>query len=119
MNILSVYDVFSHIKVYEAISLKQRVLKTIKSKSFVKIVIAIFFLGLVAYCSYTLISNYSDISRLNAQAVELEEQYEEQLNENEKIKAILDSEDKDEYIEQKARDKGYVKEGEIVYYDIS
>ena len=27
--------------------------------------------------------------------------------------------DKDEYIEQKAREKGYVKDGEIVFYDIS
>ena len=27
--------------------------------------------------------------------------------------------DKDEYIEQKAREKGYAKEGEIVFYNIS
>ena len=91
----------------------------LKSKSFIKLVIGILFLGLVSYCSYTLISNYSDISRLNAQAAELNTQYENQLKDNEKIKAILNSEDMDEYIEQKAREKGYVKEGEIVFYDIS
>jgi cell division protein FtsB len=99
--------------------LSQRISKIVKSKNFIKLVIGILFLGLVSYCSYTLISNYSDISRLNAQAAELNTQYENQLKENEKIKAILNSEDKDEYIEQKAREKGYVKDGEIVFYDIS
>jgi cell division protein FtsB len=96
-----------------------KISKLFKNKSFVKIVIAILFLGLVSYCSYTLISNYSDISRLNAQASELNTQYENQLKENEKIKAILNSDNKDDYIEQKAREKGYVKNGETVFYDIS
>ena len=104
---------------YEAIDLNQRIMKIVKSKSFVKLVIGILFIGLVCYCSYTLISNYSDISRLNAQAAELNTQYDNQLKENEKIKAILNSDNKDEYIEQKAREKGYVKDGEIVFYDIS
>ena len=99
--------------------MSQRLTKIVKSKNFIKLVIGILFLGLVSYCSYTLISNYSDISRLNAQAAELNTQYENQLKENERIKAILDSDDKDEYIEQKAREKGYVKDGEIVFYDIS
>ena len=115
MNILTVYSVFT---MSEAIDLSQRVSKIVKSKSFIKLVIGIFFLGLVSYCSYTLISNYSDISRLNAQAAELNTQYENQIKENEKIKAILNSDNKDEYIEQKAREKGYVKDGEIVFYDI-
>ncbi|MBR1762139.1 MAG: septum formation initiator family protein [Eubacterium sp.] len=99
--------------------MNQNILKIFKSKSFIKLVIAILFFGLVCYCSYTLINNYSDISRLKAQAAELETQYSVQLKENEKIKAILNSDNKDEYIEQKAREKGYVKDGEIVFYDIS
>ena len=70
-------------------------------------------------CSIALISNHADISRLQAQAAEYDAQYEQQLDENEKIKAILDSDDKDDYIEQKAREKGYVKDGEVVFYDIS
>ena len=97
----------------------QRVKDLFKSKSFIKIVIALILFALVSYCSYTMITNYSDISRLNAQASELNTQYEAQLKENEKIKAILNSDDKDEYIEQKAREKGYVKDGEVVFYDIS
>ena len=99
--------------------MNKKVSKFIRSKSFVKLVIAIFFIGLVSYCSYTLISNYSDISRLKAQAVELDAQYEAQIKENEKIKAILNSDNKNDYIEQKAREKGYVKDGETVFYDIS
>ena len=45
--------------------------------------------------------------------------YRWKVNENDKIRAILSSDNKDEYIEQKAREKGYAKEGEIVFYDIS
>lgn len=74
---------------------------------------------LAVYCTFTLISNYSDISRLKTQAAKVNTQYEQQINENEKIRAILSSDNKDEYIEQKAREKGYAKEGEIVFYDIS
>ena len=73
---------------------------------------------LAVYCAFTLLSNYSDISRLKAQAAELSTQYDNQLKDNEKIKAILNSDNKDEYIEQKAREEGYVKDGEIVFYDI-
>ena len=46
-------------------------------------------------------------------------QYEKQIDDNEKVRAILNSKNKDEYIEQKAREKGYAKEGEIVFYNIS
>ena len=99
--------------------MSKRITKIVKSKQFIKLVIGIIFLGLVSYCSYTLIANYSDISRLNAQAADLNTQYENQLKDNEKIKAILNSDNQDEYIEQKAREKGYVKDGEIVFYDIS
>ncbi len=74
---------------------------------------------LAVYCTFTLLSNYSDISRLKTQAAKVNAQYEQQINENEKIRAILSSDNKDEYIEQKAREKGYAKEGEIVFYDIS
>ena len=74
---------------------------------------------LAVYCAFTLLSNYSDISRLKTQAAKVNAQYEQQVNENEKIRAILSSDNKDEYIEQKAREKGYAKEGEIVFYDIS
>lgn len=99
--------------------MSKRIIQALKLKSIGKIVFAVLFIGLVIYCSYSLLSNYADISRLNVQAAELNTKYEQQLKENDKIKAILDSDDKDEYIEQKAREKGYVKDGEVVFYDIS
>ena len=113
------YIIINILIVYGAITMTEKLTKIFKNKSVIRFLIAALFLGLVSYCSYTLIINYSDISRLNVQAAELREQRENQLSENEKLKAILESDDKDEYIEQKAREKGYVKDGEIVFYDIS
>lgn len=75
--------------------------------------------AIVGYCSVCLISNAADISRLKAEAAELNTKYEQQIDENEKVKSVLESDNKDEYIEQKAREKGYVKDGEVVFYDIS
>jgi cell division protein FtsB len=99
--------------------MKQKAKQQLKSKSLYKIIFWVLFGALIIYCTFTLFSNAADISRLNAQAAECDSQYEQQLDENDKIKAILDSDSKDEYIEQKAREKGYVKEGETVFYDIS
>lgn len=93
--------------------------KKLDKKSVLKYLLSFLFIGIVAYSVFSLIGNYADISRLNAQAAQNEDTYNQQLEDNEKIKAILDSENKDEYIEQKAREKGYVKEGETVFYDIS
>lgn len=71
------------------------------------------------YSLFSVINNAADINRLKAQSAECQAQYEQQISDNEKIKAILNSDSKDEYIEQKAREKGYVKSGETVFYDIS
>ena len=92
----------------------------IKSKKNVVIgfVVAII-VALVGYCSFCLITNAADISRLKTESQELNTKYQQQLDENKKVKSILNSDDKAEYIEQKAREKGYVKDGEVVYYDIS
>ncbi|MBQ7203005.1 MAG: septum formation initiator family protein [Eubacterium sp.] len=89
------------------------------TKSWGKIIIVALLIIVIGYCSYHLISNYADISRLQAQAADYDAQYQAQLEENEKMKAILDSDNQAEYIEQKAREKGYVKDGEVVFYDIS
>ena len=93
--------------------------KSISKQSLIRIISVIAFAGLLVYCSFSLLNNYADISRLKAQAAEYDVQYEQQINENDKVKAILESDNKDEYIEQKAREKGYAKDGEMVFYDIS
>lgn len=61
----------------------------------------------------------ADISRLEKQKAEISAKYDAQQEENKELQAVLDNEDKDDYIEKKAREKGYVKSDEIVFYDIS
>ena len=39
--------------------------------------------------------------------------------ENARLEEVVGADNKDDYIEQKAREKGYVKGDEIVFYDIS
>ena len=96
-----------------------KVKEFIAAKSWSKILLVIVLAVVILFGSVVLIRNHADISRLQAQAAEYDAQYQQQLDENEKIKAILDSDNQDEYIEQKAREKGYVKDGEVVFYDIS
>lgn len=46
--------------------------------------------------------------------------YEEQLEQNERLQAIVDNEDKSEYMEQIAREKlGFIKPNEKVFYDVT
>lgn len=71
------------------------------------------------YCCSVIIGQVSDISRLNSLKASYIRQIEEQKQENQELDAILQSDNKDEYMEQKAREKGYVKSNEIVFYDIS
>lgn len=91
----------------------------LNKKGIARLLVIFFILALVVYSGFQLLGNAADITRLKALAADYETQYQQQINENEKVKAILDSENKDEYIEQKAREKGYVKDGEMVFYDIS
>lgn len=61
----------------------------------------------------------SDIKRLEIQKQEVADKLEEQEKINEELEAVLNSDNKDDYIEQKAREEGYVKSDETVFYDIS
>ena len=94
-------------------------IKNLDKKMAIKYIAIAFFLALAVYCSVVLVNNYSDIAKLNSISAKASDEYEQQVKENEKIKAVLDSKNKDEYIEQKAREKGYAKDGETVFYDIS
>lgn len=70
-------------------------------------------------CGGIIVSQMSDISRLQKQQDAYNEQLSAQQKENDSLQAILDSDDKDRYIEKKAREKGYVKSNEVVFYDIA
>lgn len=87
--------------------------------SVTKICVGLLLVGVFVFFGVTTVNQKADISRLEKQKAELSTQYEEQLEDNKELQAVLDSEDKDDYIEQKAREKGYVKSDETVFYDIS
>lgn len=78
-----------------------------------------FLVGVFVFSGVSVVNQKSDISLLERQRDEIAVKYEEQVEENEKLQAVLDNENKDDYIEQKAREKGYVKSDEVVFYDIS
>ena len=99
--------------------MKNNPIAKVSKKTILKCAVGILLTVIVFYCSVSLIKNTADISRLNSQYEAAQVQYEQQIKENNKAKAILNSDDKNAYIEQKAREKGYVKDGEVVFYDVS
>lgn len=99
--------------------MKNNPVAKVSKKTILKCAVGILLTVIVFYCSVSLIKNTADISRLNSQYETAQVQYEQQIKENNKAKAILNSDDKNAYIEQKAREKGYVKDGEVVFYDVS
>ncbi|MBE6720316.1 MAG: hypothetical protein E7571_06650 [Ruminococcaceae bacterium] len=96
-----------------------KIKEQLQSRPWSKILLTSILVTVLVFGAISLVRNYADISRLQAQAADCDAQYEQQVKENEKVKAILDSDNKDDYIEQKAREKGYVKDNEVVFYDIS
>lgn len=70
-------------------------------------------------CAGFVISQSADISRLGKQKEAYSKQLDEQNAQNDELQGVLESDNKDAYIEQKAREKGYVKPGEEVFYDVA
>ncbi|WP_308567564.1 septum formation initiator family protein [uncultured Eubacterium sp.] len=99
--------------------MKVKAEKTANKKTITMIVLGILALALLIYCSYCIADNAADISRLRTQKQELESQYEQQIEDNSQLKSILDSDDKKDYLEQKARENNYVNENEIDFYDVN
>ncbi|MGN0522309.1 MAG: septum formation initiator family protein [Eubacterium sp.] len=83
------------------------------------ILIAILLVALFVFFGTSMVNQDADISRLQNQKAELSAKLDEQQQTNNELQAVLDSDDKDDYIEKKAREKGYVKSDEVVFYDIS
>lgn len=99
--------------------MKVKAEKAANKKTIIKIVLCILVVALVGYCVYCIASNAADISRLKSQKEELDTKYEQQIEDNDQLKSILDSDDKKDYLEQKAREKNYVKENELDFYDVN
>lgn len=89
------------------------------SKRFRRLLVVIPLAILFLYCGATLVNQSADISRMQNQKQELSAQLAAKEEENARLQEIVDADNKDDYIEQKAREKGYVKGDEIVFYDIS
>lgn len=93
--------------------------KVFKDKKAFTVFSAMLLIGVFVAFGISTISNREDISRLEQQKAEISAKYEEQAKVNKELQAVLDNDNKDDYIEKKAREKGYVKSDEIVFYDIS
>ena len=91
--------------------------RRIRKKSF------ILTLGLVLLIGYFVITILSLQLSIKERRSVLEQKnvaYQQQVAENERLKSVVESEDKSEYIEQVAREKlGYVMPGEKVFYDVT
>ena len=95
----------------------QKSSKRVQSKSFILTLALVLLLG---YFVITFIGHQLELREKRAELNEKTEALQMQLAENERIQAIVDSEDKSAYIEQVAREKlGYVMPGEKVFYDVT
>lgn len=91
----------------------------INKKKIRNIIIFIVAFALVGFCIVKTLMNTTDIARSNATKEQLSQTLSQQNAENEKLKEIVNSDNKDEYIKEKSKEKGYTEEGETVYYDSS
>lgn len=90
-----------------------------QKKNIPTFLITLLLIGVFVFFGVSVVNQNADINRLEIQKQEIAAKLDEQNQENEELKAVLENENKDDYIEQKAREKGYVKSDEIVFYDIS
>lgn len=81
-----------------------------------KVLVAVF----AVYATFTMVSLQLQISQKKEEQAELKAQVAEQTLRNAEVKALLESENSDEYVARIARDKlGYISPGERVFVDIS
>ena len=86
--------------------------------STMKIAVGIVVAIIVAILVGALVKNAADISKLKTQLDDANQKYSQQVEENTSLKAILESDDKDAYMEQKAREEDYIKSNEIKLHDV-
>ena len=87
-----------------------------KHRILLYLVIAVFVCVIAVAC----ILNYSAAAQNNRKAQAAEEQYNTVSSQNSEMESFLNDESHDEYYEKIAREKGYAKPGErVFYYDSS
>ena len=97
----------------------QNLKNSMKRSKYLRLLLVVPMVVLFLYCSVTLVNQSADISRMQKQKQTLTAQLASVQQENARLEEVVGADNKDDYIEQKAREKGYVKGDEIVFYDIS
>ncbi|MBQ8762600.1 MAG: septum formation initiator family protein [Clostridia bacterium] len=93
--------------------------KKIKNRKH-SIILAVLFCALVCYFVATLISLQMQVRAQENTVDELKAQYQQQIDENKELQALIDEGNESDYIEKIAREQyGYAKPDERVYYDSS
>lgn len=90
-----------------------------RKKKFILLYVAVFVFAV--YAMYALITQYSQIEKKRSQLDSLNKQISVQEIKNDEITNIYNLSDKDneDYIEQKAKEDGYLHAGERVFVNIS
>jgi len=83
------------------------------------VVVIVLCFVLLLYMGIRLIKIHSEINAKEAQLVELQQVRDEQVADNDAVKAAIKNGDKKELAEEYARKKGYVMPDERVYVDIT
>ena len=93
--------------------------KNAKRMAPVNVVAIVLCAAMLVYFAYSFISIRADIKSQQAQLDALQAQYEQRLAENEALQKAIDAGDEEALAEQYAREKGYIKQDERVYIDIT
>ena len=94
--------------------------KTPKKKQSRSFILTLGLVLLVGYFVITIIGLQLSIRERKGVLEQMQSAYEQQLEQNDRLQAIVDSEDKSDYMEQIAREKlGFVMPGEKVFYDVT
>ena len=90
-----------------------------RKRKFILLYVAVFVFAV--YAVYALITQYSQIDKIKSQLAELNKKISVQEIKNDEITNIYNLSDKDneDYIEQKAKEDGYLHAGERVFVNIS
>ncbi len=94
--------------------------KTGKRKQTRSFILTLGIILLVGYFVITIVGNVLSYKERQGELEQKNSAYETQIEENERLQEILDSEDKGDYIEKIAREKlGFIMPGEKVFYDVT
>ncbi len=81
------------------------------------ILVTVLVFAVIFYFAATLISLRVKVSERKKYNEELSEKYEQQVEDNSQLEKIIEEGDEADYIERIAREEGYAKQNEIVYFD--